>query len=293
VPVAASLLARPLDAFLSRTLNGAAPAFDFLTPAGEAAMAPVEGVSWRVFANPVTVFIGGVAAVILELAEPRVRTGVWAHTTFRTDPVARMQRTGLAAMATIYGARSRADAMIARVNRMHARIAGETPAGEAYRADDPELLTWVQATAAFGFIGAHDRYVGSLTAAEIDQGFAEGEAAARAYGAMDPPRSRAEWEQLLARMLPRLEASPVVFEFLEIVGRAPVTPAAVRGVQRLLVRAAVALTPDQVRERLGLGRAYGLRTGEAFLVRRLAGLAEGLSLPSHPRSLARRRLGAG
>ena len=43
--------------------------------------------------------VGGIAAVILELAEPRVRTGVWEHTSFRRDPVTRMRRTGYAAIA--------------------------------------------------------------------------------------------------------------------------------------------------------------------------------------------------
>ena len=78
---------------------------DFLRPVGEAALVPADSISWRVFKNPLSLFIGGVAAVILELAEPRVRTGVWEHTTFRTDPIRRLRRTGLAAMVTIYGAR--------------------------------------------------------------------------------------------------------------------------------------------------------------------------------------------
>jgi uncharacterized protein (DUF2236 family) len=280
-----------VDALLARSLAGGGAPFDFSTPEGEAAFTPAEGVSWRVFANPVTVFVGGVAAVILELAEPRVRTGVWAHTTFRTDPVARMRRTGLAAMATIYGARSRAETLIARVNRMHARIAGETPSGADYRADDPELLTWVHATAAFGFIEAHGAYVRELAPDEADAGYAEGEAAARAYGAPDPPRSRAGRDRLFERMLPALEASPIVGEFLEIVARAPVLPAPLRGVQRLLVKAAVEMTPAAVRGRVGLDRRYGLGGAERFLVRRMARMAERLDLPSHPRSLARRRLG--
>ena len=60
---------------------------DFLRPAGEAALVSADSVSWRVFKNPLSLFIGGVTAVIMELAEPRVRTGVWEHTTFRVDPV--------------------------------------------------------------------------------------------------------------------------------------------------------------------------------------------------------------
>jgi uncharacterized protein (DUF2236 family) len=51
-------------------------------------------------------------------------------------------------MVTIYGARSNAEAMIARIRRMHDGVAGSTPAGKAYRANDSELLNWVQGTVA-------------------------------------------------------------------------------------------------------------------------------------------------
>src|SRR5258708_30653938 len=118
---------------------------DFLRPAGEAALVSPDSVSWRVFKNPLSLFIGGVAAVILELAEPRVRTGVWEHTTFRTDPIRRLRRTGLAAIVTIYGTRGKAEAMIARIRRMHDRVAGLTPAGAICRANEPGILSWVQA----------------------------------------------------------------------------------------------------------------------------------------------------
>src|SRR5262245_50173455 len=81
---------------------------DFSRPAGEAALVSPDSVSWRVFKNPLSLFIGGVTAVIMELAEPRVRTGVWEHAAFRLSPIRRLRKTGLAAMVTIYGARSTA-----------------------------------------------------------------------------------------------------------------------------------------------------------------------------------------
>ncbi|HYE43013.1 MAG TPA: oxygenase MpaB family protein, partial [Caulobacteraceae bacterium] len=62
-------------------------AIDFASPPGEPAMAAPDSVSWQVFKNPLTLFVGGVAAVILELAEPRVRAGVWDHSSFRRDPL--------------------------------------------------------------------------------------------------------------------------------------------------------------------------------------------------------------
>jgi uncharacterized protein (DUF2236 family) len=52
------------------------PPIDFSKPIGEAALVSADSVSWRVFKNPLSLFIGGVTAVIMELAEPRVRTGV-------------------------------------------------------------------------------------------------------------------------------------------------------------------------------------------------------------------------
>src|SRR6202007_472519 len=111
----------------------------------------------------VSLFIGGVTAVVMELAEPRVRTGVWEHTTFRADPLRRLRRTGLAAMVTVYGARTVAEAMIARVRRMHDTVAGTTSSGEPYRASDPELLNWVYATAAYGFVEAYHNYARPLS----------------------------------------------------------------------------------------------------------------------------------
>ena len=47
------------------------PSIDFSSPPGEPAFAEPHSVSWRVFKNPIALFIGGTAAVILELAEPR------------------------------------------------------------------------------------------------------------------------------------------------------------------------------------------------------------------------------
>src|ERR1700730_14909950 len=138
---------------------------DFTRPVGEAALVAPDSTSWRIFKNPIALLIGGLAAVILELAEPAVRTGIWEHSSFRKDILGRLQRTGLAAMVTVYGARSAAEPMIAEVVRMHAKIAGHTPAGVPYSAGDVRLLSWVQATAAFGFAQAYSCYVNPLTRA--------------------------------------------------------------------------------------------------------------------------------
>lgn len=264
-------------------------AFDFSRPTGEPALAAATSVSWRVFANPISLFIGGVCAVLLELSEPSVRSGVWDHSSFKRDPGMRLRRTGVAAMMTVYGPRSEAEKLIARVVRMHGNVAGTTPDGIAYQANDPRLLDWVQATATFGFTEAYHRYVAFLSPAEWDAAFAEAEPAALLYGATGAPRSVAMWDSMLAGAASGLEGSEILTEFLTIMEEAPILPAPFRWLQRLLVRAAVEITPAPVRSLLQL-RGRGLRFGEALLVRAMGRAAALLPLGDTPSAQATRRL---
>lgn len=290
------VLPKPLHQKLEAGLLGLLQAHDrdaedFSQPAGEAALTPPDSVSWEVFKNPATLFIGAVAAVVLELAEPRVRTGVWEHTSFRSDPLQRLRRTGLATMLTVYGPRSRAERMIAKVERMHAQVRGVTPQGRAYWAADPELLDWVQATASFGFLEAYSAYVRPLSDAERDRFYAEGEPAARLFGATTAPTSQAALQQFFEAMLGRLEASDIVLEFLQIMRRMPALPRLLRPMQGLLIRAAVELVPAPVRERLNLGARWNLRPWQRRVVRAAAQAADRLVLCSSPVVQSCRRMG--
>ena len=267
---------------------GATP-IDFSAPAGAPALLAPDSLTWRVMKNPIALLVGGIAAVILELAEPRVRTGVWEHTSFRADPALRMKRTGYAAMVTVYAPEEDARAMIAGVVRAHERIAGLTPSGAAYRANDVELLNWVHATASYGFVEAYRRYVHKLSDAEIDRLYAEGALGASLYGAIGAPRSAAEMNALFASMRPKLEPSDIVTQFLGIVRDAPILP--LRSVQRLIVRAAVMLTPPWARAILGLGAAHGLRPGGAILMRALGAAADRIVLEDAPPAQACVRMG--
>lgn len=268
------------------------PAVDFTAPPGEASLVPPDSVCWQVFKNPVTLLVGGISAVILELAEPRVRTGVWNHTSFRERPAARLQRTGVAALTTVYGPRSSTEAMIAAVTRLHDSVSGFTPGGLAYHATDPELLQWVHATASFGFVQAYGEYVGALGTEERDRFYAEGVPIATLYGAADAPSTQAQVDALFARMAPRLEPSPIVHEFLRIMLDAPLLPPLLRPAQGLLVRAAVQMTPAWVTRRLGLQqRQWRLSPWQKRVVTLVARTADRLPLKCGPAVQACRRLG--
>jgi uncharacterized protein (DUF2236 family) len=254
---------------------------DFSAPAGEAALTAPDSVSWRIFKNPIALFVGGTAAVILELADPAVRAGVWQHSSFRKNPFARLQRTGLAAMITVYGARAVAQAMIERVVRLHSSIHGTMASGVRYDANDPRLLTWVHATAAYGFASAYDRYVAPLQEVELARMFIEGAPVARLYGADEPPVSLAHMQALFERAKTRLEASPIIFDFLAIMSTTPALPRSIRWMQRILVRAAIELVPHWIRVRLGLSD-QGLRPHERWLPRLAGSTSDKIVLKSSP-----------
>lgn len=266
-------------------------AFDFSQPAGEPALSPADGVSWRIFANPIALFVGGVTAVLLELAEPSVRSGVWDHSSFQRDPQTRLKRTGFAAMMTVYGPRSAAEKLIAHVVKMHGHVQGTTPDGVAYHANDPRLLDWVHATATFGFTEAYHRYAQTLSPQEKDAAFVEGEHSAALYGATGSPRSWAQWETMLAATAPQLEGSDILSDFLKIMAEARILPAPLRWLQRLLIRAAIDITPEPVRSLPQL-RGRGLRRGEATLVRALARASTLVPLGDTPQAQAARRIAA-
>ena len=264
---------------------------DFSLPLGEESLVSPHSISWRIFKNPVALLVGGIAAVILELAEPAVRTGVWNHSSFLKDPMGRMRRTGLAAMVTVYGARSIAEPMIEGVVRMHARVTGTTPAGEPFSATDERLLNWVHATASFGFGEAYSRYVSCLDLQEFDSFYAEGAPASLLYGALNAPRSGTELRALFNSMRGRLERSDIVFEFLHIMRETPGFPTPLRWMQPMLVRAAVEMIPGWIRECLGLSATYGLRPLERIVVGLAGAVSDRIILSDSPPSQACRRLG--
>ena len=289
-----------LPGALQRYLNGTVDAFlnsqqgrpsDFAQPLREEALVPPHSVSWRILKNPIALYVGGTAAVILELAEPAVRAGVWEHTSFRKDPLRRLRRTGLAAMISVYGARSIAEPMIARVVQMHSSVRGTTAAGIHYSASDPRLLTWVHATASFGFVEAYRRYVGPLSTQDLDAYYGEGGPVSRMYGAVDAPRSSAEMQALMDATRPCLVPSPIIFEFLRIMRETPSLPRPLRWMQPMLLRAAVELIPKELRESLGLTADHGLREHERWLTKWAAASADRIVLPASPAVQSCLRLG--
>ena len=268
------------------------PKIDFLRPPSAPALYAPDSLAWQIYKNPVSLFIGGITAVLLELAEERVRSGVWNHSIFPTDPITRMRRTGLATHVSVYAPAPVAEKLIGAVVRMHDRVAGHTPRGTPYRANDPELLNWVQCTATYGFMEAYAMFCRPLSDEQRDQHYQESQASARLFLATGAPRSLREQREQFEAMRPRLEPHPIVFEFLDIVKRAPALPWPLRLLQPMMIRAGIAVLPQWVIGRLGLdGEPWQLRERERRLLQRLGAWFERVPVPLSPPVQSCRRMG--
>lgn len=266
-------------------------AIDFAQPLGEAAMLAPDSVQWRIYKNQIALGIGGVAAVLLEFADPRIRSGVWDHSTYKADPIGRSRRTGLVAMIGCYGPASLARSVIQDVNRLHAHVKGETPSGERYKALDPDLLDWVAATAAYGFLNAYDRFVTPLAPQDHARFYRDGAAVGSLFGARNTPRNHNEFMALMARFEPRFEPHPIIHEFLGIIQSGTAAPNVPRFLHRALARASVSLLPPSVRDKLELGSDYDLKTRDKLALRLMGRLADRRVDADAPHCQAATRLG--
>lgn len=264
---------------------------DYGTPPGEPALHHPSSLQWRIFKNPVALGVGGVAAVLMEFADPRIRSGVWDHSTYKADPIGRSMRTGVAALVGCYGPASAARRVIQGVTNMHAQVAGATPSGEAYRALDTELLDWVAATAGYGFVTAYDKFVAPLSEAEKTRFYRDGAVVARLYGAKETPTSSADFLRMMEARADRFEPHPIVEEFLTIIQSGKAAPGAPRFLHRALSRAAVSILPPLVRRKLALGSRYDLTTRSWVALKVAGAVAERLVDRKSPACQASARLG--
>lgn len=264
---------------------------DFASPKGEAAYCHPGSMAWRVYKNPIALGIGGVAAVLLEFADARIRSGVWDHSTYKADPIGRSKRTGVAAMVGVYGPASAARRVIQGVTNMHSQVKGKTPGGEAYQALDTELLDWVAATAGYGFLNAYDRFVAPLSEADKTRFYTEGAEIGALYGVKAPLRSTADFMAMMEKLAPRFEPHPIVDEFLAIIVSGQAAPAVPKFLHRALAKASVSLLPPIVRERLGLGPEWNLSWSETAALKAVGKLADRVPVPGSPAWDAALRLG--
>lgn len=218
-----------------------------------------------VHADVVSMMVGGMSALLLQMLHPHALHGVLDHSSFRSDMHGRLRRTSRFIAVTSFGHRNEADKAIARVNAIHARVKGTLPDGTPYSAQDPATLAWVHVTEAVSFLKAYTTYVRpDMPAAEQDEYFRQFALVARKLHCDPVPKTRAEAQEIFRAMRSDLHAGEEAREIARLITRGR-GPGAARAVQPALSAAAVDLLPPFARTMLGLDHP-GLRMIPARLV---------------------------
>jgi len=173
-----------------------------------------QSVTWRLHANPMQ-WVGGVRALFLLALHPLAMAGVAQHSTYREDPLGRLQRTGDYLGAVTFGTRAQADRAAARVRGVHRRVRGVEPeSGTPYWAPDPELLLWVHCGEIDSFLTIGRRAGVRVSAADADRYVAEQVTAAELVGIPRElvPASVAELTDYFGRARPELRVTAAARE---------------------------------------------------------------------------------
>jgi uncharacterized protein (DUF2236 family) len=217
------------------------------------ALLPRGSVAWRVHGDVTTMMVGGVSGLLLEMLHPAALAGVWDHSNFRNDMLGRLRRTARFIALTTYAERSDAEAAIARVNRIHAKVTGTMPDGTEYRANDPRLLAWIHVAGAISFLNAWMRYgEPAMSRRDQDAYFAEVADVARRLGADPVPETRNDAEALIAGFRRELRTTARSREVAQLILNPQAAGLRAIPVQAIIAQSATDLLPRWARKMHGL-----------------------------------------
>ncbi|GAA5074766.1 oxygenase MpaB family protein [Lysobacter panacisoli] len=218
---------------------------DYDHPASDPGLFGPDSVTWRVHSDFPGMLSGGLCALMLQTLHPLALAGVWDHSNFRTDLIGRLRRTTNFVAGTTYASKPEARKLIERVAAIHAQVHGATPDGRDYRADDPDLLTWVHVTESYGFLEGFRRYSPlPLPEGAADRYYDEVRRVAQALGARDVPASEAQVRAYFERVQPQLRYDGRSREVLEVLSRIDLPVPAPATTRDLFLGAGAALLPE-------------------------------------------------
>jgi uncharacterized protein (DUF2236 family) len=222
-------------------------------------------VTWRVCRERV-VPLGGLSALLLQLAHPLVAAGVAEHSSFRDDPTKRLMLTLEMLLVTTFGDARQVGEMTRRIANIHRFVngslqqdAGEWCKGTHYSATSPELCLWVYATIIETTLNSYSAFVRPLDMNERAELYRESERFGQLYGVGKDirPVSYQEFQDYYARTLSRLTAGDQARSVARVILRARLRGIPIPPWGYLL---AAGLLPAPLRAQYGLRWSAAQRT---------------------------------
>lgn len=205
--------------------------------------------------------VGGQRALVMQLAHPLVAAGVDQHSTFPARALDRLRRTLDLSLTMVYGAPEEARSAADQVRAVHDRVTGIAD-GSPYRANDPALLLWVNATLIDTTMTVYERFVRRLTERERRSFYAESVEPAVGFGIpreLVPP-DLVSFDRYVHAMLSgdELRATDAGRRLVRDVLRPPLS-LSLRAPTAVIRRLTVALLPARIRELFDLRAGSGDR----------------------------------
>ena len=246
---AGDAIRRTFRTILSGDPNGEPPWVTAIGAAGDAGWFGPSSAAWQVNGSLATL-VGGPRALLLQACHPLALAGVEQHSSYRSDPLGRLQRTNLYVTTSTFGSSAQAEQTAAMVRAVHERVVGHAPDGRPYSAQDPRLLLWVHIGLTDSMLRAYQRFGRSRV--DADQYVAEMARLAIALGVEDPPTTEDALTEAFESFSGEISGGPdarAVARFLRFPGRA--LPSGAWAPYEVLARAATDLLPDWAHEALG------------------------------------------
>lgn len=230
---------------------------------GDPGLCGPGSVSWRVIGD-VSVFVGGIRALLIQAAHPEVVAGVDEHSRYRDDPLGRLSRTSFYVTSATYGAMPEVAEAIDKVKSAHQGVSGTSHRGRAYSASTPELAAWVHNTLTDSFLDSFQRFGGRLTTAEADQFVVEQTKIGEMLDASPLPQSAGDlraWINGHSALAP----SPGMRAAIKFLRNPPIPTAQKIGYQ-VLMNGAISTIPRELTSVLGMTPLPGARVSSTTLV---------------------------
>ena len=230
---------------------------------GDPGLCGPDSISWRVIGD-VSVFVGGIRALLIQAAHPEVVAGVDDHSRYRDDPLGRLSRTSFYVTSAAFGAMPEVEKAIALVNSAHQGVSGTSHRGRSYSASTPELAAWVHNSLTDSFLEAYQRFGGRLSTEQADQFVVEQTKVGEMLGASPLPATAGELREWISGH-PALSPSPGMQSAIRFLQNPPI-PAAQKAGYRILLNGAITTIPRKLTSVLGLTAVPGARVGSTAMV---------------------------
>jgi len=261
---------------------------------------PVEGffgptsVTWRINRDSVT-YIGGLRALLMQIAHPKVAQGVADHSNYKTDPFGRLLRTFEVVHDLVFGDRDTAIAAATQLHRVHQRVGGTLPEPvpwphtRRYMANDPELLRWVYATLVDSAMVTHRLLLPELGQDVWERYYQESKIFAELCGvtATELPERLPDFRAWMRRTVegPTLHISDTARDIADAVLKGPPIMYPLRPSNYVL---AAGMLPGRMREDFGLNWSVPVRLSYTFGVLATRAVVRNIPLALRSLPVARR-----